>query len=83
WRRFQRQKKQQGQKVQAGGKVLPVETVEGRSAVVKQTGGNVVAINQGEADMPVENIEEVLKRPINERLSLFPTTPPADNGEDE
>ncbi|MCI87136.1 hypothetical protein A2U01_0108417, partial [Trifolium medium] len=33
--------------------------------------------------MPVGNIEEVVKRPINVRLSLLPTTPPADNGEDE
>ncbi|MCI95565.1 hypothetical protein A2U01_0116863, partial [Trifolium medium] len=38
YRRFQRQKKQEGQKVQAVGKVLPVETAGGKSAVVKQTG---------------------------------------------
>ncbi|MCI74608.1 hypothetical protein A2U01_0095872, partial [Trifolium medium] len=59
WRRFYRQKKQEGQKVQAGGRVLPVETAGGKSAVVKQTEGNIVAINQVEVDMPVENMEEM------------------------
>ncbi|MCI86061.1 hypothetical protein A2U01_0107340, partial [Trifolium medium] len=46
--------------------VLPVEAAGGKSAVVKRIGDNVVAINQVEVDKSVGNIEEVVKRPIDE-----------------
>ncbi|MCH99210.1 hypothetical protein A2U01_0020221, partial [Trifolium medium] len=73
WRKFQRQKKQESQKTQTGGKI----------AAVEQTGGNVVAANPVEVNTPVGKEVEMVKRPIKERISLFPNTPPADNVEEE
>ncbi|PNX88179.1 hypothetical protein L195_g044281, partial [Trifolium pratense] len=57
--------------------------VGGKLATIEQAGGNVVAVKPVEACALVVKEPEMVKKPIKERISLLPNTPPIANVEEE